>query len=379
MGTKKLYYEDSLLTRFSTLVLKCRQCENGYKVVLASTCFYPEGGGQPSDVGRLGGVNITDVQEEGDEIVHETDGPLEPGTIVFGQVYWERRFLLMQHHTAEHILSGLINSKYGYDNVGFHMNTECVTMDISGELDDHGLTAVEQTANRVVHQNIPVETKVYPPGALKIPEHRSKRQLEGDVRIVAIPGYDTCACCGLHCVTTGQIGAVKITEAKRYKGGMRLVMLAGKNALADYDAKNRSVYEISALLSVKTGEVTMGVKRLMSENADLKQQLSVYRKEIFENRAKQVPMGTPIICLFESDLPSDELRRFCMILCERAEVAAVFSGNKYAVGSKTCDMLEFAKDLNKELNGRGGGGKQLIQGTVSASRGEIERFFNIDI
>jgi alanyl-tRNA synthetase len=373
--TKKLYYENSLATRFSTLVLSCDPFENGYRIVLDSTLFYPEGCGQPSDMGRLGGVTVMDVREEDGTIYHETDGPLDPGTVVFGQIYWERRFPLMQHHTAEHIVSGILHTKYGYDNVGFHMSEECTTLDTSGELDEEALAVVEQVANRAVQKNITLKTEVFRSDG-SLPEFRSKKTLDGDVRVVSVPGYDVCACCGLHCATTGQVGVVKIIDAKRYKGGMRLSLLAGERAVADYAAKNKRVREISALLSVKPDEVVAGVQRVLQAGEDLKRRLAACRLELFEHRAREIREDTPMVCMFESDLAPEDLRKLSVLLNDRANVAAVFSDGRYAVSSKTQDMMDLNQALHAALGGKGGGGRQLIQGTVAAGRKEIERFFH---
>lgn len=124
MQTDRLYYKDSHMREFDAQVLSCAPGKHGYDVVLDRTAFYPEGGGQPGDTGTLSGVRVTDTHERGGEIVHYCEAPLTPGAAVHGALDWERRFDLMQHHSGEHLLSGIVHRRFGYDNVGFHMGAD---------------------------------------------------------------------------------------------------------------------------------------------------------------------------------------------------------------------------------------------------------------
>ena len=156
MSTEKLYYLDSHLTKFSAVVLSCQPGKHGYDVVLDRTAFYPEGGGQPGDQGVLGGVRVTDTHEAGGQIVHYCDHPLEVGETVEGEIDWNRRFDLMQQHSGEHIVSGLIHARFGYDNVGFHMGHDAVTIDFNGPMEPEALAEIEAQANEAVWRNTEV-------------------------------------------------------------------------------------------------------------------------------------------------------------------------------------------------------------------------------
>ena len=195
--TKKLYYEDSHQDSFGAKVLSCAWNEKKacYEVILDQTVFFPEGGGQYADTGVLGGAKVLDVQERGDEIIHSTDQALEPGIEVEGTIDYQERFSKMQQHTGEHIVSGIIHRTFGYDNVGFHLGQELVTMDFNGTFTEDELRQVELEANEAVIKNLQVVVTYPSKEELDRLDYRSKKELTGQVRIVEIPGYDVCACC----------------------------------------------------------------------------------------------------------------------------------------------------------------------------------------
>ena len=193
--TRKLYDFDSHRRDFSATVLRCDPAGERYAVVLDQTVFFPEGGGQPADTGVLGGAHVLDVQLLLDVIVHYTDVPLTPGTLVRGEIDWPQRFRRMQGHSGEHIISGLIHSEFGFDNVGFHLGEDVITMDYNGELTWPQLMHIERLANEAVYRNVPIRTEYPAPEQLAHMEYRSKLDLKENVRIVTVEGYDVCACC----------------------------------------------------------------------------------------------------------------------------------------------------------------------------------------
>ena len=241
---RKLFYEDCNLTEFTAEVTGCAETEKGWLVTLSATAFYPEGGGQACDIGMLGGVNVLDVQENGEEILHLCDGKLEIGATVTGKIDWARRFDLMQQHTGEHILSGLIHEKFGYHNTGFHVGADVMEVDFDGVIGWDELMELERRANGAVWADIPLKCWIPDPEALKTVVYRTKRELQWPVRIVQVPGYDSCACCGIHVARTGQVGLIKILSCTRLRGGVRLQMVCGQRAyrhLAAIFEENRQV------------------------------------------------------------------------------------------------------------------------------------------
>lgn len=376
--TKKLYYEDPYLRSFTAAVTSCAPEGEHWRVTLDATAFYPEGGGQPADTGILGGVHVLDTRDKEGEVVHTVDGPLEAGISVQGEIDWRERFSRMQHHTGEHIVSGIIHKLYGYDNVGFHMGRDAVTLDLSGELSLEALAKVERLANEAAWRNLPITAAYPPPAELSALQYRSKKELSGDVRIVTVPDCDVCACCGLHVARTGEVGLIKLVNAQRYKGGSRIWMLCGDRALEDYTNKNTDIFSLSALLSAKPYETVPAVKRLIEERDGQKAEIAALRDQLFALKAERVAPG-PLAVQFEEALAPDSLRRYCVALCGHCTIAAVFSGDgqdwKYAVGSSSQDVRPLGKELNAAFSGKGGGKSGLIQGSLTGTRAAIESFF----
>ena len=272
--TEKLYYLDSHLFEFEATVLAAREEKRGWEIVLDRTAFFPEGGGQPADTGMIGPARVLDVHEREGEIRHLCDRELAPGTYACA-VDRAKRLRRMQNHSGEHVFSGLTHQKYGAENVGFHMAADCMTIDFDKELSFEQLSEIEYEANLAVRANIPVRTFYPSPEELKVLEYRSKKELAGAVRIVEIAGIDRCACCAPHVRATGEIGAIKLLTAERHRGGVRLSLICGMDALDDYRRKQDSAAAISALLSAKRDEIAPAVERLLESEAKLKERASI--------------------------------------------------------------------------------------------------------
>jgi Predicted metal-dependent hydrolases related to alanyl-tRNA synthetase HxxxH domain len=382
METEKLFYESSYLRTFTAKVLECSKQDEHYAVVLNRTAFFPEGGGQPADIGVLNTVNVLDVQEHEGKIVHTTDRPLPVGMSVTGGINWPHRFDLMQQHSGEHIVSGIVHRLFGLENVGFHMGTKAVTVDFNGEISEDGLVLVESLSNTAVYRNLPIFAEYPSPEKLDLLEYRCKKELSGKIRIVTVPEYDVCACCGTHVARTGEVGAIKLLSSQRYKGGTRVTLMIGGRALADYNEKAQSVNAVSVLLSAKPEEILAATQRLLAENSTQKQQINSLQEQIFEAKASALDKDAKNVCLFENDLGPNELRKFCLLLSGKCSgVAAVFSGSgqagyKYALASAYEDVRPIGKELNQKFSGRGGGSKELVQGSLAAAQEELEQFFD---
>ena len=377
----KLFENDSYLTRFTARVLSCAQGKKGYDVTLDQTAFFPEGGGQPYDTGTLGGVQVLEVHDRGGQIVHTCAGPLEVGSQVEGIVDWERRLDHMQQHSGEHIVSGLAHAKYGCDNVGFHMGSDVVTIDLNVELDQQQLEELELEANRYLWQDRPVQLLYPTSDELERMDYRSKKAIQGQVRIVTFPGADTCACCGTHVRSAGQVGLIKLLSVQRFRDGVRIELVCGGRALRYVNAMVAQNRHISNLLSTKAAETGRGVERLLEENHQLKARLTAMEDARFRALAEQYT-GAGDVLLFEEGLTPDGLRRLCdAVLNVCGGRCACFSGDDaggyaYAVGQREGDLRAFSKDMNQALGGRGGGKPDFVQGRVSAGREQIEGYFN---
>ena len=376
--TEKLFYQDSHRSTFTAIVQEVRPSGNGYEIILDRTAFFPEGGGQSSDTGSLGGVSVSDVQEIDGKIIHYTDGPLVEGTEVEGCIDWTERFSKMQQHTGEHIVSGLIHKIYGYHNVGFHLGTDSVTLDFNGVVPKEKLHEIEQLANEAVAKNLPVQVLYPTDEELSKISYRSKIEIEGQVRIVVIDGYDVCACCAPHVKQTGEIGLIKLVGMQNYKGGVRISMLCGFRALEDYYQKEKNNREIAVMLSAKEYETAVEVERLQEELAMKKAKIAELERKFLEQKVETLDISGEIVCLFEETDPV-MTRELVNLLLKK--MAAVFSGNeregyRYVLGSRSLDVRENGKLLNEAFHGRGGGKPEMVQGTVQGKREEIEAFLN---
>ena len=378
--TEKLYYLDSHLFEFEATVLAAREEKRGWEIVLDRTAFFPEGGGQPADTGMIGRARVLDVHEREGEIRHLCDRELASGTYAC-TVDAEKRLRRMQNHSGEHVFSGLTHQKYGAENVGFHMAADCMTIDFDKELSFEQLSEIEYEANLAVRANIPVRTFYPSPEELKVLEYRSKKELAGAVRIVEIAGIDRCACCAPHVRATGEIGAIKLLTAERHRGGVRLSLICGMDALDDYRRKQDSAAAISALLSAKRDEIAPAVERLLESEAKLKERASILGMRCAAMRAEAIAPTEGNICIFDEGLSEAAARELVNRLTEKTGgVAALFLADgagawRYIIGSRRVDLRSAAKAINAGVSGRGGGRPEMIQGSAAASEQEIASFF----
>lgn len=380
--TGKLYEKDPYLTRFDARVFSCARGRKGFEVVLDRTAFYPEGGGQPWDTGVLGGVRVLEVHERGERIIHTCEGPLEENTQVEGEIDWARRFDLMQQHSGEHIVSGLAHARWSCDNVGFHMGSDVITIDLNVVLDEADLRWLEGEANRYVWEDHPVRVDYPGPAELAALDYRSKKELTGRVRIVTFPGADVCACCGTHVASSGQVGLIKLLSVQRFREGVRMELVCGGRALGYLNQVFTQNHRVSNLLSAKPFGTGAAVERLLEERDALKLRL----QEMEEERAAALALrcaGLGDVVLFPAGLAPDGLRKLCdAVLHTCGGKCACFSGSdgqgyKYAIGAPGDDLCPFVKELNGALGGRGGGRPDFVQGSVQAGREEIRRFLTV--
>lgn len=375
--TEKLFYEDSHMITFSAIVKACEKIGEYYEAVLDRTAFFPEGGGQYADTGVIDGVEVLDVHEREGIIFHKVREALEVGKRVEGSIEWQERFSKMQQHSGEHIVSGLVHNAFGYDNVGFHMGKDAITMDFNGVITKEQLKEIEKEANEAVSRNLDIEV-IYPSKEeLASIEYRSKIEIEGQVRIVIVPGYDVCACCTPHVKKTGEIGIIKLVGIQNYKGGVRVSMLCGFRALADYDEKAESVKKISVMLSAKENEVADEVVRMKEELAEQKMKIAELQKKLLAYKAKTIEENQASSVMFESELNGNGPRELVnLMLKKNISVAAVFAGDsktgyRYVIGSKSVDVRSIAKILNEKFGGRGGGKPEMVQGSLQGNEEEI--------
>ncbi len=378
----ELFYRDEYAREFDAEVISCQKGKKGYEVVLSDTAFYPEGGGQPADRGTLGQVNVLDVKRRNGEILHITDAPLEPGMTVHGVLDWERRFDHMQQHSGEHILSGVVHAQFGYDNVGFHMNDEVVTVDFNGPITWEEAMELEDKVNAYIWTDAE-SRELYPSEEeLKAMDYRSKIELKGKVRLVEYPGADLCACCGTHVAHTGEIGLMKILSVSRHKDGVRMEMLFGGRAMKDYDRKHLLNTEFSCRLSAKPYETGEALQRVLDEMNAMKFRMQAMNERYYAMRATSIPVGEPVIFFNEPGMSMVEIRKFCdyLISTGKVKTAMIISPKdkesvNYVMGSADLNMRDVGKLLNEKLHGRGGGRPEMVQGSFQAEAEAVEQAF----
>lgn len=380
METEKLYYIRPVITQFSARVLSCREAEEGWELILDRTAFYPGGGGQPCDLGSIDGAGVRLVFEREGEIIHLTSGRFEPGQQVLGSIDAARRLDYTEQHTADHVLTGVIHRRWGYDNVGFHMGAETTTIDLNGPLTGDQLAEMEDEANAVIRADLPVLESFPSAEELDRLEFRSKKELDGAVRIITIPGVDVCACCGTHLERTGGLGLIKVLSMSHLRGGVRLELAAGARAWRAMSAVFAENRRNSVLLSARQEETSAAVERLLGEQERLRQELAAAEKRWYAARAGACRAGERAL-VFEQGLSPAQLQRLANGLMERTgALTAVFSGSdgegwSYAIGCPDGGLRALTARMNSVLSGRGGGKETFVQGKLSASRAEIEEFF----
>lgn len=378
--TEKLYYSDSHLSRFTARVVDCREEKGGFRVALDKTAFFPEGGGQSADTGRIGAVRVLDAHERGGVVWHYTASPIPVGEECECEIDFEQRYRRMQNHSGEHIVSGITHALHGADNVGFHMGAECMTIDFDKELDWDALMEIERRANEAVRENLPIKATFPDDAALKALDYRSKLELTENVRIVEIPGIDLCACCAPHVSHTGEVGLVKILDAVRHRGGVRVSLVCGMDALDTVRDMQKNVTDAGRLLSAKRGEVAAAVERVLAQEQALKARVAALGMAHARRLADSEPARDGNICVFDAILDESALRELVNLLADKCTgYAAAFSGDdergyRYIIGSRHVDLRKASRDINAGISGRGGGKPEMIEGRASKPADEIREF-----
>ena len=380
METEKLYYEDPFISKFTATVLSCEAAKGAFKVALDRTAFYPEGGGQPADHGTLGDAAVTDVHEKDGVVFHTCDKAVEIGQTVTGSIDWARRFDHMQQHSGEHIISGILCAGYRCDNVGFHLGADVVTIDYNADISWEQALDAERKANETIWADRAVEIAYPSPAELAALDYRSKKELTGKVRIVTFPEADCCACCGTHVLRAGQVGLVKVLSCQKFREGVRLEIVCGGRALRYLGTVYDQAKATGQRLSVKPTDTYAAVERLEAELSAAKARMASLEETAFAAIAKE-QAGKGDVVLFQPAMKGDSVRRLADAVAHQCGgLAAVFAGEDgqfaYAlIRADGGDLSALVKELNKALQGRGGGRNGFAQGSVQAAQAEIEAFF----
>lgn len=389
--TEKLFYKDQYMKEFDSVIEEIRTDDEGLWIAATESAFYPEGGGQPADMGEVCLpdmdliLKVTDVQEKDDIIWHrilpaeEMDIQKLTGMKFHGKIDWDRRFDHMQQHSGEHIVSGIICRKFNCDNVGFHMGEDTVTIDYNVRITYEEALEVEKEANRYLWENHSFVQMWPDEQELKDIDYRSKKELTGNVRITSFPGADTCACCGTHVSSSSEVGLVKFISAKNFHEGSRLELYCGKRAMDFLSMNYDSNKKVAVLLSTKEEKCPELVKKLLDEKIQLKNILTSMESRYLQMWAESLKEKENVL-IVDDDLAAEQGRILADLISARisgmaAVMTAAEGGYRYAIIKKGQDISAFIKEMNTVLNGRGGGRDGFAQGSVKAGRDEIEKFF----
>lgn len=379
MKTVKLYYQDNMLSEFTATVTECIDKGDHYEIVLNKTAFFPEEGGQTADTGAIGNAEVFDAKEIDGVIYHHAKTPLTVGTEYNAKINFAERFDKMQNHSGEHIISGIVHRLYGYENVGFHLSDNTVTLDFNGPLTRQDLDKVEILANEAIHKNAKITASFPGEAELKAIPYRSKFDLTDNIRIVTIEGYDICACCAPHVNTTGEIGIIKLLDFSKHKNGVRINIKCGMRAVLDYQNKYANISKISAALCAKQEETATAVNDLLAENGRLKYEITGLKRELAEIKLNSYNKTDDNILMFEKDMDASSLRYIADKGADKCRIFAVFSqaddGYNFVCCSKKVDLKELMPKLKENLNLNGGGSSTMLQGRISAKKDKIENFF----
>ncbi len=380
MKTQKLYYDDAYTRAFDARVVSCEPEGERWCCVLDASAFFPTEGGQSADTGTIGGVRVADVTEREGVLYHMIEAPLPVGEMVHGEIEWPERLRKMQSHTAEHILSGIFYRRFGYENVGFHLADCGFVFDTSGELDEAALSEAEREANEIIWRNAAVRAWFPAPEELSALHYRSKLDLTENVRLVQIGDVDLCACCAPHVAYTGEIGMVKLLDAVRHRGGMRIRAKAGIDALEEFCARIAAAESVSRLLSVPQEAIASGVQRLLDERDGLKAKLAAAQEALLQRQIAELQPTDGNMLLF-ADCDMDGLRALCNAgapLC--GGVCAAFAGHdgdwRFVMASRAQDTRTFFASVRDTIAARGGGKAEMISGSSKAARAQIEACFH---
>ena len=379
--TEKLYYKDAYISNFDATVRSASSYGEGYRVTLDKTAFFPNEGGQSADRGYIGDARVIDVAEIDGEIYHLTDKAVPIGATLACAINFEERFEKMQLHTAEHIVCGIIHSRYGYENVGFHLGEDVVTFDISSVMTREMLDEVEDEANLAVFKNIPVVASFPTSEELAKRKYRSKLDITEGVRLVEIDGVDSCACCAPHVAATGEIGIIKLLDFEKHRGGVRIYLTAGKRALLDYRRRYELTKTVSGYLSKPQYVIDEAVCELLSERDELRRRLLLSQISRLKLLADSEPSvdGCRVFDVPDADITA--LREFCNIMSAKSDgyIVAVSQSDgayRYVISKREGEVSDFVKAANAALSGKGGGRGPMATGNFSAAIEDIKTYFD---
>ncbi|MHA1610853.1 MAG: alanyl-tRNA editing protein [Promethearchaeota archaeon] len=384
--TKALYYDDSYLTEFDSTVVACLPKDDRFRIELQETVFYPEGGGEPGDLGTLNEIPVLDtIKEKNGTIYHIVATEIPPNSKVHGKIDWVRRYDLMQFHTAQHLISSTFWDLYKAETISVHVSEKSASIDLKiDSLNWEMVDKMEQKANTLIYQNLPViihwikDEKILATFPLR---RTVKKSSERGVRIVEIEKTDYSACGGMHLKGIGEIGLLKVHRWSNFKNGVQVEFLFGTRALRDYSMKNKIILNLMKQntcqdmeLEEKIAQYQADITRLRNKNKDLFSNLLEFQ---IPKMLQEAPTHKDVKILqatFENLAP-EEMKKtlnlilatpnvICLLATLRTEEKKIGLTFAHSVENppKNLHMGKIIKEVTPKINGKGGGRPQFAQG-----------------
>lgn len=373
MSTTRLYYTDSYLTSFDARVVHIT--DDGRRVYLDQTAFYPTSGGQPHDLGTLSGTDITEVIDEGERIAHIVSVPLtSAGSTVAGEIDWARRFDNMQQHTGQHLLSAVLEELHGYHTVSVHFGRDYSSLDLDVEsVRPEQIVDAETRANAIAAENRLVSVTFE--DAARATGLRKESDRSGVLRIVAIDGLDRSACGGTHVRATGEIGAILIRKVERVRKSARLEFVCGRRAVrrarTDFEALTRIAGALSASLDDAPSLVAAQSEQLRAaenERRRLDREIGTYRARALYDAAAADARGLRVVRHDATTMEELRILAQAMVALPKALLVATIADPPSLLIATSEDAgIDAGKTLREavtKVGGRGGGSPRVAQGSV---------------
>jgi alanyl-tRNA synthetase len=373
--TQRLYYNDSYLREFDAEVIETLTHDGRPAVVLDRTAFYPTSGGQPFDLGTLGGVGVVEVIDTDDgRLLHVLESTLASGRVA-GQVEWSRRFDHMQQHTGQHVLSAAFARIANARTESFHLSADHATIDLARELSPGEIAKAEAEANRIVWEDRPIAIRFVSAEEAASLGLRKESKRDGTLRLVDVEGFDLSACGGTHVSRTGAIGIIVVAVTERVRGGSRVTFLCGGRALAGFRALRDAVAGSVKALSVLPADLPAAIERLQNEGKDLRKQIrdfqekqAAHEADALSARAESVGQVRLVVAALPG-WDASGLKGIASRIAERADHVAVLLGAPAPAAlvvargeAVPLDAGAVLRQLVERHGGKGGGRPELAQG-----------------
>ncbi len=377
---EKLYYNDTYLKETQCTVLSIHRTDKALEVITDKTVFYPECGGQPGDRGMLGTYEVLDTRkaDNGDSVlILKSDCPVKEGNLFLLSLDWEHRYKYMVMHTAQHLLSGLLFSKFNIGTVAVHLGEDYLTIEVSqpSVSDDIIKTLIEQANREIAQAHRIIYHEMSHEDAEKLGLRRSIK-VDGDVRIVEIEDVDRIACGGVHVNSTSELNLIVYTHSEQIRGNVRLYFKTGSDALSFIFKNQATVAQIKNSFSCNDDEILTKIDSLKTQLSELKKQVSILSENAAESEIKSHLKNDT--ALFKTDL---EVSSFASCIEKYENLAlCVFNGNHWLIGLKgkfeSVNFNEIRKNLFPLIDAKGGGRNPLFQGICNGNESAIKSFMD---